>query len=339
MGALYMGNRPFIKAATTVSIVIEQFLILLHHCGLPLEDVDLLHCRGSVMSAFLEMVKHDVRLVQFTGSSNVAEEISQILHGKVRIEDAGFDWKIIGPDYNKKYFDHVAWQCDQDAYAASGQKCSATSILFVHHNWREPQLLPCLAALANRRKLDNLTVGPVLSWTTGKIFEHVKKLSSLNGAYILFGGEELKDHSIPKCYGAIRPTAVFVPLKEIENNFELVMTEVFGPVQVITEYFDDSLPIVLDLCERMENHLTAAIVSNDPEFINRVLGSTVNGTTYVGMLARTTGAPQNHWFGPCGDPRGAGIGTDQAIRLTWSSPRCIIRDEGPINPSAKLVQS
>ena len=26
-------------------------------------------------------------------------------------------------------------QCDQDAYACSGQKCSAQSILFMHDNW------------------------------------------------------------------------------------------------------------------------------------------------------------------------------------------------------------
>ena len=34
----------------------------------------------------------------------------------------------------------------------------------------------------------------------------------------------------------------------------------------------------------------------------QVLGNTVNGTTYAGMRARTTGAPQNHWFGPAGPP-------------------------------------
>ena len=41
------------------------------------------------------------------------------------MEDAGFDWKILGPDVTD--FDYVAWQCDQDAYAATGQKCSAQS--------------------------------------------------------------------------------------------------------------------------------------------------------------------------------------------------------------------
>ena len=52
---------------------------------------------------------------------------------QVYLEDAGFDWKILGPDVSD--FDYVAWQCDQDAYAATGQKCSAQSILFQHSNW------------------------------------------------------------------------------------------------------------------------------------------------------------------------------------------------------------
>jgi 1-pyrroline-5-carboxylate dehydrogenase len=37
----------------------------------------------------------------FTGSSNIAEHLVKQLKGKVRIEDAGFDWKILGPDVPK----------------------------------------------------------------------------------------------------------------------------------------------------------------------------------------------------------------------------------------------
>lgn len=58
-------------------------------------------------------------MIQFTGSSKVAEHLAKLTNGKVRIEDAGFDWKILGPDVFSE--DYVAWQCDQDAYAASGQ--------------------------------------------------------------------------------------------------------------------------------------------------------------------------------------------------------------------------
>jgi 1-pyrroline-5-carboxylate dehydrogenase len=61
-----------------------------------------------------------------------------------------------------------------------------------------------------------------------------------------------------------------------------------------------------------------------------VTAHTVNGTYYTGLRARTTGAPQNHWFGPSGDPRGAGIGTKEAIQLVWSCHREVINDIGPI---------
>lgn len=50
--------------------------------------------------------------------------------------------------------------------------------------------------------------------------------------------------------------------------------------------------------------------------------------TYVGSRSRTTGAPANHWFGPCGDPRSAGIHTIEAIQSTWSGHREVIVDSG-----------
>jgi len=42
------------------------------------------------------------------------------------------------------------------------------------------------------------------------------------------------------------------------------------------------------------NAVQAAVVSSDNTFINRVAGSTINGTTYVGHRARTTGLPKHH---------------------------------------------
>lgn len=328
MGALYMGNKVLLKCASTTSFVMEEWVRFMHYCGAPKEDLDLIHCSGRDISEVIKMAKP--RVVQFTGSSGVAEELALLTHGKVRVEDAGFDWKILGPDC--KYVDYVAWQCDQDAYAASGQKCSAESILFVHENWTHCGFYEKLRDLAARRNLADLTVGPVLSHTTEGILSHAKKLLAIPGARVLFGAKELAGHTIPKCYGAVEPTAIFVPLKEMmkPENFGICTTEIFAPFQVITEYKADELNIVLEACERMENHLTAAVVSSDPEFCARVLGSTVNGTTYCGIRARTTGAPQNHWFGPAGDPRGAGIGTIESIRLVWSCHREVIEDMGPL---------
>ncbi len=330
MGALFMGNRPLLKSATTVDIVIDQFVRLLIHCGLSPNDLDFIHCGGRTMGRLIEESKDTIRLVQFTGSSHVAEATSVAVNGCVRIEDAGFDWKVIGPDYNEAWLDYIAWQSDEDAYNAAGQKCSAQSILFVHDNWANA-LLPKLEPLAARRKLDDLTVGPVLTWNNDQIQAHIDAALAVPGAELMFGGRPLEGHSIPECYGAYQPTAVKVPLDALRGeHFDLLTAELFGPFQIVTTWGDDDLPDVLAILERMSHHLTAAVISADPVFLNKVLGATVNGTTYCGMRARTTGAPQNHWFGPAGDPRGAGIGTPEAIHVTWSCHREIITDQAAL---------
>jgi 1-pyrroline-5-carboxylate dehydrogenase len=340
MGALYMGNKPLVKVDSKVSVVFEQFLRLMHHVGLPKTDVDMINCDGPTMNALL--LTAQPRMTLFTGSSRVAEKLAKELAGKVKLEDAGFDWKVLGSDVpglvgseeRERMLDYVAWVSDQDAYACSGQKCSAQSMLIAHSNWIKAGLLQRIQTIASKRTLSDLTIGPVLTWTTSAMLNHIANLLKIPGSRVLFGGKELKNHTIPKMYGALEPTAVFVPLKALlssPEHYAIATTEVFGPLQVVTEWQDGELPLVLETLERMENHLTAGIVSNDPIFINQVVGSTVNGTTYVGMRARTTGAPQNHWFGPAGDPRGAGIGTKEAIQLVWSCHREVISDVGPVS--------
>ena len=78
MGALAMGNRPLIKPETKVSVVLEQFVRLLIHCGLDPNDLDMIHCRGAEMGKLIETARDDIRLVQFTGSSGVAEHLSEV---------------------------------------------------------------------------------------------------------------------------------------------------------------------------------------------------------------------------------------------------------------------
>jgi 1-pyrroline-5-carboxylate dehydrogenase len=329
MGALFMGNRPLVKVDSKVSAVFEQFIRLLIHFGLDPNDLDYVHCRGEKMGELIAAASDTIRLVQFTGSSSVAERVAAQLRGKVRLEDAGFDWKIIGPDFDADWLDYVAWQCDEDAYNASGQKCSAQSALFVHENWAEA-LLPKLGELAARRSLNDLTTGPVLTWTNEQIRAHIDAVLAVEGTELLFGGQPLEGHSIPDRYGAYTPTAIRVPLAALQgDDFDLLARELFGPFQIVVTWGDGDLDTVLAMFERMQNHLTAAVVSADIGFQQKVLGATVNGTTYCGMRARTTGAPQNHWFGPSGDPRGAGIGTPEAIQVTWSAHREIISDQGP----------
>ncbi|CAI7874466.1 unnamed protein product, partial [Closterium sp. NIES-54] len=87
--------------------------------------------------------------------------------------------------------------------------------------------------------------------TTEAFLSHVKALLSIPGARLEFGGKELQGgkHSIPTCYGAVEPTAVFVPLKAMlasRENFEIATKEVFGPIQVVREYDDSEVDPMLE---------------------------------------------------------------------------------------------
>ncbi|XP_026447873.1 uncharacterized protein LOC113348364 [Papaver somniferum] len=44
----------------------------------------------------------------------------------------------------------------------------------------------------------------------------------------------------------------------------------------------------------------------------------------------TTGAPENHSFGPAGEPRGSVFGTPGALKLVWSCHRETVYDVGPV---------
>ncbi|TSD01573.1 MAG: 1-pyrroline-5-carboxylate dehydrogenase [Parcubacteria group bacterium Greene1014_15] len=335
MGALLTGNRPLVKSDSKVSVVTEQFIRLLIACGLPTVDIDLIHCSGENMGRLLKEAERHIDFCQFTGSSEVGEYVMQTLKGRVKLEDSGFNWKIIGRDVPDEYLEYIAWQCDHDAYAASGQKCSAQSLLFVH-KWQSITLEITLKKLAKRRSLSDLTVGPLLSVNNEQIYEHIAKILTLHGTCLNWGGNPLTLHTIPACYGAYEPTAISVPISLfcVEQQFELLTKEIFGPFQLIVEYNDEQVDTMLEILERVAHHLTAAVVSNDQEFIGKVLGATKNGTTYVGLRARTTGAPQNHFFGPCG-PTAAGIGTPESIIATWTAHREVVFDTFP--PSATWI--
>lgn len=62
-------------------MVMDQFVRLLHDCGLPKNDVDVLNCQGPIMNEVLTTARPAMTL--FTGSSRIAEKLALDLCGKV----------------------------------------------------------------------------------------------------------------------------------------------------------------------------------------------------------------------------------------------------------------
>ena len=58
-------------------------------------------------------------------------------------------------------------------------------------NWKDSGLVENMKSQAARRSLADLTVGPVLSWTTEKMLGHMESILKLKGTKLLFGGKAL----------------------------------------------------------------------------------------------------------------------------------------------------
>lgn len=102
-------------------------------------------------------------------------------------------------------------------------------------------VITCAALLVCRRAADAGRQGSGGETYCESVFSstvHVKRHSlyyTFAGARLMWGGKALEGHSIPEVYGAMQPTAVFVPLDamlESDANWELCNTELFGPFQV-----------------------------------------------------------------------------------------------------------
>jgi len=76
---------------------------------MPLTDLDFIHSDGPAMQKIL--VDGGARNTLFTGSTAVGEHLSKVLKGRIRLEDGGYDWKVIGGDVPKTQaeIDYVAW--------------------------------------------------------------------------------------------------------------------------------------------------------------------------------------------------------------------------------------
>ena len=100
-------------------------------------------------------------------------------------------------------------------------------------------------------------------------------------------------------------------------------------IQIVTDYVEKDLDKVLGILNKIKLHLTAAVISNDLQFVQKILGETVNGVTFIGTMGRTTGAPPNMYFGCGNDPRACGASSPEGVLYTWTCHREIVMDIGP----------
>jgi 1-pyrroline-5-carboxylate dehydrogenase len=142
----------------------EKMLILLTECGIPIKCVDFSNYEGSTM--YKKILERDPCMALFTRSSMVSEKLAVDLKWRVELEGAGFDWKILGLDVQE--VDYVEWVFHQDAYARSGQNYLHNQFYSCMRIGNSTNLEPKLKVLAKNRKLEYLSVNPILTLTIKK---------------------------------------------------------------------------------------------------------------------------------------------------------------------------
>src|SRR3990167_2191164 len=175
--------------------------------------------------AIAESLVNDKRiaLVSFTGSTKVGKKIATMVAarlGRSILELGGNNAIIIDKTAN---LDLCIPAIVFGAIGTSGQRCTTTRRLLVHHElWQE-----VLTRLQQAYKHSANVIGPLIDAIAVSKFVQTIKTIKQCGGNIVFGGNQL---DLPGYY--VEPTLVI----DIPNSSEIVQTEIFAPILYIIPF-------------------------------------------------------------------------------------------------------
>src|SRR5467141_3247789 len=182
------------------------------------------------------------------------------------------------------------------AFWYSGQKCSATSRVYVERGIKNDFLKILKDKVENLKVGDprekDAFVGPVINERMVKKYQRYLELAKKNGGKIVAGGGLPEDKKLSKGY-YVKPTIV----SGLPSNDRLLKEELFLPFVVVDEV--KSLDEALKKANDTDFGLTAGIFSNDQGEVDKFFKSIDFGVTYANRKGgATTGAwPGSQSFG------------------------------------------
>ncbi len=232
----------------------------------------------------------DVDGVVFTGSKAVGLRIHQGLSQRwikpALLELGGKNAAIV---MDTADVDAAAEGVMRSAFGLQGQKCSATSRVYVHRAIRQPFVEKLLEKTAAIRIGDpterDVYLGPVVNEKAVARFERAAEQARKEGQ-VLAGGGRLTTGSLARGY-YVAPTIV-----ELPRSSSLFEDELFLPFVALADV--GSLDEALAEANKVEYGLTAGIFSGKPEEIERFFNEIEAGVCYAN---KRTGATTGAWPG------------------------------------------
>ncbi len=300
-GALITGNTVVFKPTSAAPFAGLRLYHTLVKAGVPGGAINYITGPGGLVGE--EIAKNEsVAGIAFTGSKTVGmniyrEFVNSQAYPKPFISEMGSKNPAIIT--SKGELDKAAEGVARSAYGYGGQKCSATSRVYVDRGVKN-EFLKILQDKVDKLKVGDprdrdVFVGPLIDEKAVKKYEKSVELARKDGGKVTSGGEVLRT---PKGY-YVKPAIV----TGLPTKHKLAKEELFVPLIVVDEF--KTLDEALEKANDTEFGLTAGIFSKDPKEIDQFFQKIDFGVTYSN---RKGGATTGAWPGaqPFGGWKGSG---------------------------------
>ena len=287
-GAMLAGNTVVFKPSSSDSMTMLTGLKIyeyLKEAGIPAGVFNYVSGPGSEVGDEL-VINKEVGGIAFTGSRTVG--VSMMLKAynlglqkTFVVEMGGKNPVIVSKNSD---IDTAVTGVASAAFGYDGQKCSATSRVYVQDSIKE-QFISKLIEKARSFKIGNpiqkeVYMGPLISSNAFKTYTEAVEKAKSSGR-VLYGGNKVNT-GMNGYY--VEPTII-----EVRPDHELVKRELFVPILIVQGYkdFDDALI----QANGVEYGLTAGLYSNNKKEIKQFMNGIEAGTVYINRdTSATTGA-------------------------------------------------
>ena len=283
------GNTVVWKPSSDAPLVSWILMRALRDADFPPGVINMI--TGSGTEILPPILRHpELTAVNFTGGCDAARQIAGVLYNpdqarpnfpRFVAETGGKGFTVV--DAQANLYD-AAHSIVIGAFNRSGQKCSATSLVFCHKRvWYELKAL--LTDLLGRYRTGNplfrdTQMGPVINRSAfDSITGFIKRATTDTSCKLFAGGGFDDSHGL-----FIQPTCVEVT----KFPHETMQTEIFGPVVACYDYQD--VDEIIRIMDKIPYRLTGAIWSADESWLAKYIPifAEYAGNFYVNR--KTTGA-------------------------------------------------
>jgi aldehyde dehydrogenase (NAD+) len=288
--ALVCGNTVVFKPSSMTPLSALNFVNVLIEAGVPKGVVNMVTGDAEVGTAMT--TDPAVRIVSFTGSTNVGRLVNQAAaptFKKVHLEMGGKNVVMIMDDADLELaVDGCLW----GGFGTTGQRCTAASRVVVHEKVYGKFVDAFVARAKSLVVGDGLKpetqMGPSNSEAQLQTVMRYVKIGRDEGAKLATGGHRLDSGAFAK--GFFHEPTVFV---DVDPKMRIAREEIFGPVVSVIPCA--SLDEAIAIGNGVDYGLSASVYTQDINRAFRAMGEMYTGIFYVN--APTIGAEVQLPFG------------------------------------------